>query len=203
MKEAKFRWHLEADHEKFVNKTLDVFKEKEHQVKRSRIDRPAAWGGVAYSRNKAVRVFFFVSWKIAREKAPHTAGENLIKPAAVEMARILCGDVVANKLAMIPLSNDTIKRRIQEISEDALQQIIASVKRSGKFSLQLDETTDIGNDAQLMVFVQYLDKNNYTWSSFCFALHLPKIPQESKYLRKWICSLKNISLTVCLFARMT
>ena len=38
--------------------------------------------------------------------APHTAGENLIKPAAVEMARILCDDAVANKLAMIPLSND-------------------------------------------------------------------------------------------------
>ena len=30
LKEAKLRWHLEANHEKFVNKTLDVFKEKEH-----------------------------------------------------------------------------------------------------------------------------------------------------------------------------
>ena len=183
MKEAKFRWHLEADHEKFVNKTLDVFKEKEHQVKRSRIDRPAAWGIVAYFRNKAVRVFFFVSWKIAQEKAPHTAGENLIKPAAVEMARILCGDVVANKLAMIPLSNDTIKRRIQEISEDALQQIIASVKRSGKFSLQLDETTDIGNDAQLMVFVQYLDKNNYM-EQFLFCPPLAKNTTGEQIFKK-------------------
>ena len=77
----------------------------------------------------------------------------MIKPAAVEMTRILCGDAVANKLAMVPLSSDTIKRRIQEISEDVLQQTIASVKRRGKFSLQLDETTDIGKEAQLMVFV--------------------------------------------------
>ena len=88
---------------------------------------------------------FFVSWKIAREKVPHTAGENLINPKAVEMARILCGDAIANKLAMVSLSNNTIKRRIQEISEDVLQQ--TSVKRGRKFSLQLDETTDIGNDA--------------------------------------------------------
>ena len=80
---------------KFVNKILDVFKEKEHQVKRSRIDRPAAWGGVAYSHNKVVHAFF-VSWKIAQEKAPRTAGENLIKPAAVKTAWILCGDAVTN-----------------------------------------------------------------------------------------------------------
>ena len=108
MKEAKLCRHLEANHEKFVNKTLDVFEKKEHQVNRSRIDCPAAWGGVAYSHNKAVRTSSFVSSKIVREKAPHTAVENFIKPAAVEMARILCGDAIANKLAMVPLSNDTI-----------------------------------------------------------------------------------------------
>ena len=107
-----------------------------------------------------MRASSFVSWKIVREKAPHTAVENFIKPATVEMARILCGDAVANKLAMVPLSNDTIKWRIQEIS-DVLQQTIASVKRSEKFSLQLDETIDIGNDAQLMMFARYLDTNDY------------------------------------------
>ena len=89
------------------------------------------------------------------------------------MARVLCGDAVANKLAMVPLSNDTIKRCIQEISEDILQQTIASVKRSGKFSLQLDETTDIGNDAQLMVFGRYLDTNDYM-EQFLFCRPLAK-----------------------------
>ena len=77
------------------------------------------------------------------------------------MARILCGDAVASKLAIVPLSNNTIKWRIQEISEDVLQQTLAYVKLSGKFCLQLDETTYIGNDAQLMVFVRYLDTNDY------------------------------------------
>ena len=61
LKEAKLCRYLEANHKKFVNKTLDVFKEKEYQIKRSCIDRPAAWGGVTYSHNKAVRAFFFVS----------------------------------------------------------------------------------------------------------------------------------------------
>ena len=87
--------------------------------------------------------------------------ENLIKPAAVKIARIMCGDVVANKLPMVPLSKDTIKRRIQGLSNHVLQQTIAAVKCSGKFSLQLDETSDIENNAQLMVFVRFLDTNDY------------------------------------------
>ena len=38
LKEAKLSRHLESNHKKFVDKTLEVFKEKEHQGKRSRID---------------------------------------------------------------------------------------------------------------------------------------------------------------------
>ena len=147
----------------------------------------------------------FVSWKIVREKAPHTAGENLIKPVAVEMARILCGDAVPNNLAMVPLSNDTIKWRIQKISEDALQQTIASVKRSGKFSLQSDETIDIGNDAQLMMFVRYLDTNDYM-EQFLFCRRLAKNTTGEQIFKKVDSFFKQHQLewlTVCLFARMT
>ena len=78
---------------------------------------------------------------------PNKVCDRLVKPAAVEMARIMCGEAVANKLAMVPLSDNTIKRRIEELSVDILQQIIGAVKQSEKFSLQLDETTDIGNYA--------------------------------------------------------
>ena len=104
LKEPKLCRHLESNHEKCVNKTLEVFKEKEHQVERSRIDRPSAWGGVTYFHNKAVRASFFVAWKIARAKAPYTAGENFIKSADMEIARVMCGDAVAKKLAMVSLS---------------------------------------------------------------------------------------------------
>ena len=58
LKLAKLRQHLELNHQKFVRKTLEVFREKE-QVKRSRIDRPAAWGEVIYSHSKELRALFF------------------------------------------------------------------------------------------------------------------------------------------------
>ena len=43
LEETKLRRHLESNRGNFVNKSLEVFKEKEGQVKRSRIDRPTAW----------------------------------------------------------------------------------------------------------------------------------------------------------------
>ena len=128
----------------------------------------------------------------------------MIKPAAVEMTRILCGDAVANKLVTVSLSNDTITWRIEEISEDVLQQTIASVKRSGKFRLQLDETTDTGNDAQLMVFVRYLVTNDYM-EQFLFCRLLAKNTTGEQIFKKVIRFLNNISLSglsVCLFARV-
>ena len=84
-------------------------KSKELHVKRNCVDQPSIWEGVAYSHEDAARASFSVAWKIARSKAPHTAGERLVKPAAVEMARIMWGGVVANKLAMALLSNTTVK----------------------------------------------------------------------------------------------
>ena len=102
-------------------------------MKRSRIDRPTAWGGIIYSHSHAVRASFAVAWKIACAKAPHTAGENLIKPASVEMVRIMCGDAVANKLEMVPLSNDIMKRLIKELSRNVLQQTIAAIRHCERF----------------------------------------------------------------------
>ena len=173
LKETKLRRHLQSNHGNFVNKSLEVFKEKEHQVKRSRIDRPTASGGIIYSHGHAVRASFAVAWKIARAKAPHTAGENLIKPASVEMARIMCGDAVANKFKIVSLLNDTMKRRIKELSRNILQQTIAAIRHCERFSLQLDETTDIGSDAQLMVFVRYFDTNDFV-EQFLFCRSLAK-----------------------------
>ena len=81
---------------------------------------------------------FSVAWKNARAKAPYTAGESLIKPAAVKIARITCSDVVGNKLAMVLLSNNTVKRHIQELSVDNLKQTIVAAKRSGNVILEFE-----------------------------------------------------------------
>jgi len=42
-----------------------------------------------------VRAYLSVAWKNARAKPPYTAGESLVKPAAVKIARIMCSDAAA------------------------------------------------------------------------------------------------------------
>ena len=43
---------------------------------------------------------FSVVWKNARAKVLYTAGESLVRTAAVKIAMIMCGDAVANKLGI-------------------------------------------------------------------------------------------------------
>ena len=82
---------------------------KKHQATWSGTYRPSTSEIKAYSHSKAVRASFYVAWKNAKEKAPYTAEESLVKPAAVTVARIMGSDAVANELAMVPLSNNTVK----------------------------------------------------------------------------------------------
>ena len=65
------------------------------------------------------------------------------------------GDKVTEEIKEIPLSADTLCRRIGEMSQDIECQLIDRVKQ-GKYALQLDEYADKSGLAQLMVFVRYI-----------------------------------------------
>jgi len=67
----------------------------------------------------------------------YTAGESLVRTAAVKIAMIMCGDAVANKLGIFLLSNHTIKRHIEELSVDILQRTFDTAKRSRNFISEL------------------------------------------------------------------
>ena len=70
-------------------------------------------------------------------------------------AKELLGKQAANILQKIPLSNDTVKRRQDEMAENLEEQLVEKLKVS-KFSLQIDETT-INNSVLLLAFVRYID----------------------------------------------
>ena len=60
----------------------------------------------------------------------HTITESLVLPAAKTLDRNLIWDKVAAKLDNVSLSNDTVKRRIQEMSGDIADLVMAGVKDS-------------------------------------------------------------------------
>lgn len=69
-----------------------------------------------------------VAYRIAQTKKPHTIAEQPILPAAVDMVTIMMDEKSAAKLKTIPLSNDTIVRRISDISNDLEDQLIEKSK---------------------------------------------------------------------------
>ena len=97
------------------------------------------------SEDKAgLEASYRVAYRIAKEKKPHTIGERLIKPCAMDMVELVCGVEQKRKLEKIALSNDTVRCRISDMSQDILNQVADEILASkAKISIQLDESTDV------------------------------------------------------------
>ena len=93
-----------------------------------------------------------VASRIAQAKKPHTIAENLIFPCTKDIVRLMIDPEAVNKLSYLSVSNNTVKRRITDMSQDILCQIIQELKETptGLFCIQIDETTDVTNMAQLL-----------------------------------------------------
>ena len=85
--------------------------------------------------------------------------KNLL-PAALDLVSTIIGESAAQKLKAVPLPNNTISRRIDKISDDINDQLVAKM-RGNEFSLQLDEaTTSTSNkDAYLICYVRFINNN--------------------------------------------
>ena len=95
-----------------------------------------------------------MAYLIAQAKKPHTIAETLNKPAAVAINLVMHGDKLARELESVQLSNGTIARRITDMAQDLECQLVDGVKK-GKYASQFEESTDILNSAQLLVFIRY------------------------------------------------
>jgi len=71
----------------------------------------------------------------------------------------MIGESAAQKLNAVPLSNNTICRRIDKISDDINDQLVAKM-RGNEFSLQLDEAATSNKDACLICCVRFVDNDD-------------------------------------------
>lgn len=148
---------MKTKHPSLAAKPLDFFrrKEKELQVQKKILINQTT------IPTKAQKASYEVAYLIAQAKKPHTIGETLIKPAAIAMSRAMHGYKLARELESVPLSDGTISRRITDMAQDIKSQLIDRVKK-GKYALQLDESTDVSNCAQLLVSLDIVFMENLT-----------------------------------------
>ena len=110
---------------------------------------------------KAQLASFKVAYRIAKCKRVHTIAEEFVLPAALDLVSTMIGESAAQRLKAVPLSNNTISRRIDKISDNIDDQLVAKM-RGNEFSLQLDEATisTSNKDLYLICYVRFIDNND-------------------------------------------
>ncbi|CAG9814705.1 unnamed protein product [Phaedon cochleariae] len=170
MKPAKLRRHLETKHQELCEKSKAFFKIKATELKRSKKTMMKTATGT--NNESAVLASYQVSLLVAKSGEPHTIAEELILPCAKIMVSAMLGDKASKELNVISLSNSTVKKRIDDMSKNVEEQLILNIKASRFYALQLDESTDISNDANLLAYVRY-EHNDSISEDFLFCMPLP------------------------------
>ncbi|GFU24223.1 protein ZBED8 [Nephila pilipes] len=122
---------------------------------------------------KALEASYHVAKLIARQKKPHTVGKRLIKPACMEIVRLMIGPNEVKEVNKVSLSADTVKRRIHDMSSDILGTLIKKLLSAEKFALPIDETTDIKNKAHLIAIVRFVDED-FIKEHYLFCKEVPE-----------------------------
>ncbi|GFU53672.1 SCAN domain-containing protein 3 [Trichonephila clavipes] len=97
---------------------------------------------------------------------PHNLVEEIILPACRKIVKTMIGGSADIDICKIPLSNDTIHRRVKDMSEN-IEQNTAKTLANSNFALQVDETTDITGNAQLIAFVRFIHENDIINQFLC------------------------------------
>lgn len=152
LKPNKLRRHLETTHPEHKDKPVDYFRKKliNCRAQQSHFTKAAS---VPLNAQLAS---YKVAYRVAQCKKPHTIAEELILPSAIDMVSTMIDEATASKLKAIPLSNNTIARRINDMSKDIEEQLNDKL-RDSRFALQMDEATDSNKDCLLISYVRFID----------------------------------------------
>lgn len=166
---SKLNRHLYSNHPSYANKDRQYLKRRlEHNKKQQ-----AFMKSTVMVSEKTLEASYRVAELIARQKKPHTIGETLIKPACMEIVRLMLGPNEVKEVNKVSLSADTVKRRIQDMSSDILETLVKKLLLAEKFALQIDETTDVKNKAQLIAFVRFVDEDSIK-EHYLFCKEIPE-----------------------------
>lgn len=107
-------------------------------------------------QESSTKASFMLSFKIAKASKPLSEGEFL-KECMVETAGILCPET-KDKFEKISLSRRTVTRRVELIDEDITSILNKKAKSFTFYSLALDESNDVKDTAQLLIFIRGINE---------------------------------------------
>lgn len=153
MKPSHLQRHLNSKHPCMGDKNADFFQRKLDEFRGSQGKLKAA----TEMSTTTLLASYQISLLVAKAKKPYSIAEELIAPAASILAETMLDKKAADAIKTVPLSNDTICRRVDDMAGDIIEQVVDKLKRAGSFAIQLDESTDVSGEAQLATFVRFKD----------------------------------------------
>ncbi|CAM4630751.1 unnamed protein product [Caretta caretta] len=121
---------------------------------------------------KSLEASYSVAYLIAKSGAAEVIGETLVKPAAKVMVQVMIEDKACKGIDCVSLSNNTVHCSITDMAKNVKQQLLSRVQKSCYYALQADESTDIVNLANLLLFVRY-ELNNEVHDDIWFCQPMP------------------------------
>ena len=124
MKKNKLKRHSETNYSNCLDKLVEFFQCKLNSIK----GQSSVLTKFTTENKLAVNSSYVASNQIAKQKKAHIIGGDLLMPVMKEVVKIMISDKKSKKLNAVLLSNSTVKRRIVDMSDDVLEQILTDVK---------------------------------------------------------------------------
>uniref|UniRef100_A0A8C8SFM5 Uncharacterized protein n=1 Tax=Pelusios castaneus TaxID=367368 RepID=A0A8C8SFM5_9SAUR len=152
-KEYNLRRHYETRHkDKYDCLVGQVRKDKILKLKNGLTTQQNAFVKQKHLNISSLRASFQIAKLIARTGRPFVEGE-FVKECLLSVAKEMCPEK-ADLFSTVSLSGPTITRRIEEMGDNVHQHLQNSSKKLCYFSLALDESNDVRDSAQILIFIR-------------------------------------------------
>ncbi|UYV75705.1 EPM2AIP1 [Cordylochernes scorpioides] len=131
--------------------------EKFEALKRGLKSQQSLFTKVKTEQEAATRASFRVALEIAKRGKPFTDGE-MIKECIIAVVEEMCPEKVS-LLKTVSMSANTVARRVENIAENISSQLFDKNGHVEWFSLALDESTDVSDTAQVLIYIRGVDKS--------------------------------------------
>ena len=157
-KEYNIKRHFVAKHKDFAQKfsTQELKIKAADMVKKLKLQQ-GTLTKFSSTQEAATKASFVLAYKIAKSNKPFSDAE-FVKYCMVDAITIVCPEV-KSKIEAIPMSRKTTVRRIEAIADNFQENLLNTANTFKCFSIALDESTDILDTAQLLIFIRGIDEH--------------------------------------------
>jgi len=156
-KEYNVKRHYETKHNDYLKFSSEVKQSKLREFTSQLKTQQKMFSSALQQPSNIVKASYSVSFLIAKKMKKFSDGE-FVKECLEAVAKDILPD--KNKLfSNISLSRQTVCRRINDISNEIIVKLRDRIQDFKYFSIAFDESTDISDTAQLVIFVRGVNES--------------------------------------------